>query len=104
MMKPIESGITFGGSAMCESSRRIIQTGSFATGCAISSRRFTLRSQNDLSADCTDLHRFPVWLLSRVKQFTSRGGRNLSNRCPAFLIKKVICGNRDPRESAEDKR
>src|SRR5882757_1184437 len=65
---------------MYESSRRIIKTGNFATGCAISSKEFTPRLQNNLSTDYADLHRFPVWLSSRAKS------RDLSNQSPAFLI------------------
>src|SRR6266446_7046028 len=49
MRQPTASAITSGGSATCESFSRIIRTGSFATGCAKFSKKFTMRWQDDLS-------------------------------------------------------
>src|SRR5260370_10040359 len=44
-----------GGLATCENSRRIIQLGNFATGCAKFSKRFTTRLRDDLMAVPTRL-------------------------------------------------
>ena len=44
--KPIASATTSGGSATCESSRRIIRNGNFVTACAIFSKKFTPRLRN----------------------------------------------------------
>src|SRR5437879_1122204 len=47
MRRPTASATTSGGSAMCESFSRIIQTGNFATACAKFWRKFTPRLQDD---------------------------------------------------------
>src|SRR5437016_9197205 len=51
MRKPTASAITSGGSAMCESSNRIMQTGNFATGYTKFSKRFITRLQDDWVAE-----------------------------------------------------